>query len=61
MDLKERTENSPGRVVYIVPVLRLVRAAKQNMSWAGQISLAGWRLSMSRQAWMMADCMVPVD
>ncbi len=50
MDLKERMGNSPGRLVYIVPVLRLARAEKQNMSWAAQISLAGWRLSTSCQA-----------
>ncbi len=50
MDLKEGTENAPGRSVYIVPVLRLARAAKQNMSWAAQISLLGCRLLTLRRA-----------
>jgi hypothetical protein len=50
-----------GRLVYIVPVLRLARATKQNLSWAAQISSASWRLSTSRRAWMMAGCMVHVD
>jgi hypothetical protein len=44
MDLKERTGNAPGRLVYIVPLLRLARAAKQNMPWAAQISLSSCRL-----------------
>ncbi len=61
MDLKERAGNVPRRLVYIVPVLRLARAAKLNMSWAAQISLAGWRVSTSCQAWIMAGCMVLMD
>ena len=39
MDLKEWIGNLPRRLVYIVPVLRLARVAKQNMLWAAQISL----------------------
>ncbi len=50
-------ESTPGWLVDIVSVLRLARVAKQNKSWAAQISLAGWRLLMSRRAWMMASCM----
>ncbi len=61
MDLKKWMGNVPGRLVGIVPVLRLARVAKQNMSWAAQISLAGFRLSMSCRAWMMAGCIVRVD
>jgi hypothetical protein len=61
MDLKEWTGNMPGRLVYIVPVLRLARVAKQNISWAAQISLSGCRLWTSRWAWTMAGCMVRVD
>ncbi len=61
MDLKEQTGNVTGRLVYIVPVLRLARAAKQNISWAAQISLSGCRLPTLRWAWMMAGCMVWVD
>ncbi len=61
MDLKERMGNVPGRLVYIVSVLRLANAAKQNMSWAAQISLSSCRLLTLRQAWMMAGCMVRVD
>ncbi len=61
IDLKEWMGNTPGRLVYIVPVLRLAGAAKQNMSWVAQISLASWRLLTSRWAWVMASCMVHVD
>ncbi len=61
MDMKERTGNIPGRSVYIVPVFRLARVVKQNMSWVVQISLPGCRLLTLCQAWTMAGCMVWVD
>ncbi len=41
--LKERTGNAPVRSLYIVPVCRLARVAKQNISWAAQISSVGMR------------------
>ncbi len=41
--LKERTGNAPVRSVYIVPMCRSARAAKQNISWAMQISSVGMR------------------
>jgi hypothetical protein len=40
---------------------RLARAAKQNMSWAAQISLPDCRLLTSCRALTMAGYMVPVD
>jgi hypothetical protein len=61
IDLKERMGNAPGRLVSFVPVLRLTRVAKQNMSWMAQISLSSCRLSTLRRAWRMAGCMVQVD
>jgi hypothetical protein len=50
MDLKKQTGNAPRRLEYIVPVLRLSRAGKQNISWVAQISLSGCRLSTLCQA-----------
>jgi hypothetical protein len=61
MELKECMGNARRRLVYIVLVLSLARAAKQIMSWAAQISLSSCRLLTSHWALTMAGCMVQVD
>jgi hypothetical protein len=54
IDQKEQMGKAPGRSVYMVPVVRLVRAVKQKMLWASQISSTGSSSLTWRHASRMA-------
>ncbi len=59
--LKDLTGKAPVRSVYMVPVMALARAAKQNISWTAQASWAGNIQSTLVWARIMSACLLHVD
>ncbi len=59
--LKGQTGNAPVMLVYMVPVMALASAAKQNTSCIAQFFWAGKMRSTSARVAIMSDCIFCVE
>ncbi len=59
--LKDLTGKAPVRSVYMVPVVALARAAKQNISWTALALWAGNIQSTMARSGIMSACLLRID